>query len=47
MARLQQMPTLQGGTLPSRLKLEVKRGLQCLELVVEMIATLKTERRDC
>jgi hypothetical protein len=47
MARLRQMRTLQGGTLPSRLKSEVKRGLQRLELVGEMIATLKTERGDC
>jgi transposase len=44
MARLEQMRTTQGGALPPRLKSEIKRELQRLELVVEMIATLETER---
>ena len=44
MARLEQLRTTQGGALPPRLKSEIKRELQRLELVVEMIATLETER---
>src|SRR5260221_4904577 len=44
MARLEQMRTTQGGALPPRLKSEIKRELQPLELVVEMFATLHTER---
>jgi hypothetical protein len=34
----------QGISLPPRLKSEIKRELQRLELVVEMIATLEAER---
>jgi transposase len=44
MARLEQLRTTQGGVLPPRLKSEIKRELQRLELVVEMIATLEAER---
>jgi transposase len=44
MARLEQWRTAQGGVLPPRLKSEIKRELQRLELVVEMIATLEAER---
>jgi transposase len=44
MARLEQLRTTQGGALPPRLKSEIKRELQRLELVVEMIATLEAER---
>jgi transposase len=44
MARLERMRTTQGDALPARLKSEIKRELQRLELVVEMIATLETER---
>ena len=44
MARLEQLRTAQGGALPPRLKSEIKRELQRLELVVEMIATLEAER---
>ena len=43
-ARLEQLRTAQGIALPPRLKSEIKRELQRLELVVEMIATLETER---
>jgi transposase len=44
MARLEQLRTVQGIPLPPRLKSEIKRELQRLELVVEMIATLEAER---
>src|SRR5882762_10983839 len=44
MAGLEQLRTTQGGALPPRLKSEIKRELQRLELVVEMIATLEAER---
>src|SRR3974390_544720 len=44
MARLEQLRTAQGIPLPPRLKSEIKRELQRLELVVEMIATLEAER---
>ena len=44
MARLEQLRTAQGVSLPPRLKSEIKRELQRLELVVEMIATLEAER---
>jgi Transposase IS116/IS110/IS902 family len=44
MTRLEQLRTTQGGALPPRLKSEIKRELQRLELVVEMIATLEAER---
>ena len=44
MARLEQLRTAQGGTFPPRLKSEIMRGLQRLEMVLEMIATLEAER---
>jgi transposase len=44
MARLEQLRTAQGISLPPRLKSEIKRELQRLELVVEMLATLEAER---
>jgi len=44
MARLEQLRTAQGSSLPPRLKSEIRRELQRLELVVEMIATLEAER---
>ena len=44
MARLGQLRTAQGISLPPRLKSEIKRELQRLELVVEMIATVEAER---
>src|SRR6266436_7189903 len=44
MAGLEQLRTTQGGALPPRLKSEINRELQRLELVVEMIATLEAER---
>ena len=44
MARLQQLRTAQGGSLPPRLKSEIMRELHRLKLVVEMIATLDAER---
>ena len=44
MARLEQLRTAEGTSLPPRLKSEIKRELQRLELVVEMIATLEAER---
>ena len=44
MVRLEQLRTAQGGALPPRLKSEIKRELQRLELVVEMISTLEAER---
>jgi transposase len=44
MARLEQLRTAQGISLPPRLKSEIKRELQWLELVVKMIATLEAER---
>ena len=44
MTRLEQLRTAQGLSLPPRLKAEIKRELQRLELVVEMIATLEAER---
>ncbi len=43
-ARLEQLRTAQGASLPPRLKSEIKRELQRLELVVEMIATLEAYR---
>ena len=44
MARLEQLRTAQGVGLPPRIKSEIKRELQRLKLVVEMIATLEAER---
>src|ERR1700682_634816 len=44
MARLEQLRTAQGLSLPPRLTSEIKRELQRLELVVEMITTLEAER---
>src|SRR6202049_5031431 len=44
MARLEQLRTAEDISLPPRLKSEIKRELQRLELVVEMIATLEAER---
>jgi transposase len=44
MARLEQLRTAQGISLPPRLKSEIKRELQRLELVVKMITTLEAER---
>jgi transposase len=44
MAGPEQLRTTQGGALPPRLKSEIKRELQRLELVVDMIATLEAER---
>src|ERR1700726_2769630 len=44
MARLEQLRTAQGISLPPRLKSEIKRELQRLELVVSMIASLEAER---
>src|ERR1700738_774427 len=44
MARLGQLRTAQGLSLPPRLTSEIKRELQRLELVVEMITTLEAER---
>jgi len=44
MARLDRLRTAQNGALPPRLKSEIKRELQRLELVVEMIDTLEAER---
>jgi transposase len=44
MARLERLRTTQGGALPPRLNSEIKRELQRLQLVVEMIATLEAER---
>jgi transposase len=43
-ARLEQLRTAQGFSLPPRLKSEIKRELQRLGLVVKMIATLEAER---
>src|SRR5712671_4546953 len=43
-SHLEQLRTAQGISLPPRLKSEIKRELQRLELVVEMIATLEAER---
>src|SRR5262249_10983541 len=44
MAQLEQLRMTEGEALPPRLKSEIKRELQRLELVVEMIATLEAER---
>jgi transposase len=44
MAMLEQLRTAQGEALPAQLKAEIKRELQRLELVLEMIAALETER---
>ena len=44
MARLEQLRTAQGISLPPQLKSEIKRELQRLELVVKMIVTLEAER---
>jgi transposase len=41
---LEQLRTAQGISLPPRLKSEIKREFQRLELVVKMIATLEAER---
>jgi transposase len=43
-AHLEQLRTAQGISLPPRVKSEIKRELQRLELVVKMIATLEAER---
>jgi transposase len=44
MARLEQLRTTRGDAFPPRLKSEIMRELQRLEMVVEMIATLEAER---
>jgi transposase len=44
MARLEQLRTVQGEELPARLKAEVRRELQRLEIVLEMIAAVEAER---
>jgi transposase len=44
MARLEQLRTAQGCALPPRLKAEIARELQRLELLLEMIATVEAER---
>lgn len=44
LARLEELRTVQGTELPERLKGEIKRQLQRLELVLEMIGALETER---
>jgi transposase len=43
-AELEQLRTAQGEELPARLKVEIRRELQRLELVLEMIAALEAER---
>jgi len=43
-AELEQLRTAQGEALPARLKVEIGRELQRLELVLEMIAALEAER---
>jgi transposase len=43
-AELEQLRTAQGEALPARLKVEIGRELQRLELVLEMIAVLEAER---
>jgi transposase len=44
MQRLQQLHTADGRTLPSRLRAEILRELQRLELVIGMIKTIEAER---
>jgi hypothetical protein len=44
MARLEQLRTVQGEQLPARLKAEIRRELQRLEIVLEMISAVETER---
>jgi transposase len=44
LARLEKLRTAQGEELPERLKAEIRRQLQRLELVLEMIRTLEAER---
>ena len=44
MAQLEQLRTAQGEELPARLKAEVRRELQRLEIVLEMIAAVEAER---
>jgi transposase len=44
LARLEGLRTAQGNELPERLKAEIKRQLQRLELVLEMIRALEAER---
>jgi transposase len=44
LARLEGLRTAQGKELPERLKAEIRRQLQRLELVLEMIRTLEVER---
>ena len=44
MARLEQLRTAQGEQLPARLKAEIKRELQRLETVLEMISAVEAER---
>ena len=44
LARLERLRTVQGDELPARLKAEIKRELQRLELVLEMIDQLEAER---
>jgi transposase len=44
MQRLERLQTADGGTLPPRLKAEILRELQRLELVTGMIKTIEAER---
>jgi transposase len=44
MARLEQLRTVQGEQLPARLKAEIRRELQRLEIVLEMISVVEAER---
>jgi transposase len=44
MARLEQLRTADGQDLPQRIKAEIRRELQSLELVLRMIKTLEAER---
>ncbi len=44
MERLERLETADGRTLPPRLKTEILRELQRLELVVGMIKTIEVER---
>ena len=44
MARLEQLRTVDGRELPPRIKAEIRRELESLELVLRMIKTLEVER---
>src|SRR6202022_3910274 len=44
MAGLEQLRTVQGEQLPARLKAEIRRELQRLEIVLEMISAVEAER---